>query len=277
MSPRGLRVVANNPYIACPSAILANSRSPTMTLYQGTGMKENHDPQLNYYVSDNDKRSGPAGSLSKPLTRQALAASPSDSPLPQTLHITVSTAHGIPTTLAASEDPGENACYHVYTQTVYAPHISFFAAGRGSEAEKIATATISDKGDHVTCVIRQKISVSVKPKGKFSSSLLATISAPSGDKNASTEIIWKGDSQSLYCTDASNGTELLSVQMGKPSKKDDWVVKGTCAFGDGAIGKWDELKEALLVCGLAVQECKGRKGQGFWGTVGKSGLNSVAF
>ncbi|KAI4171394.1 MAG: hypothetical protein LQ346_008745 [Caloplaca aetnensis] len=217
-----------------------------MSLYQDTGRKEDRGTQTKYYVSDNDKRSGPAGSLSKPFTGQALAASPSESPLPQTLHITVSTAHGIPTTLAAFENPQENACYHVYTQTVYAPHISFFAAGHDSEAEEIATATISDKGDHVTCVIRQKTTVSVKPKGKFSSSLLATISAPLGDNKASTEIIWKGDTQSLHCTDASNGTELLSVQMGKPSKKDDWVVKGTCAFGDGAMGMGDELREALL-------------------------------
>lgn len=247
-----------------------------MSLYQDSRSKEGNDPRPKYFVSDNDKRSGPAGSFSKPFTGQALAASPSQFPLPQTLHITVSTAHGVPTTLAASEDPQENAWYHIYTQTVYAPHISIFAAGHKGEAEEIATATISDKGDNVTCVIRQKTSVSAKPKGKFSSSFLATISASVGDNQPSTEIIWKGDTQSLRCTNASNGTELLSVEMAKPSKRDDWVVKGTCAFRDGAMGMGEELREAMLVSGLAVQECKGRKGQGFWGTVGKGGLNSVA-
>ncbi|KAI4088661.1 MAG: hypothetical protein LQ344_005899 [Seirophora lacunosa] len=246
-----------------------------MSLYQDSPSEKNpHDPPSTYFVSNNDKRSGPAGSLSKPFTGQALASSPSQSPLPQTLYITVSTAFGIPTTLGAWEDPHENARYHVHTQVVKAPHLSLFAAGHNGEAEEIANATISDKGESITCVVREKTFVSVKRKGKFSSSFLATVSAAGNEP--SHEIICKGDRQSLHCEDVSSGTELLSVEMGKPSKKDDWVVKGTCVFGEGAMDLGDEVRETLLVSGLAVQECKARKGHSFWSTVGKGGLSSVS-
>ncbi|KAL8962831.1 MAG: hypothetical protein Q9193_000820 [Seirophora villosa] len=249
-----------------------------MSLYQDSRSEKNpHDPQSTYSVSNNDKRSGPAGSLSKPFTGQALAATPSQDPLPQTLHITVSTAFGNPTTLGASEDPHENARYHVHTQVVKAPHLSLFAAGHNGEAEEIANGTISDKGESITCVVREKTFVSVKRKGKLSSSFLATVPASAeGGEKPSLEIIWKGDTQSLHCEDVSTGTELLSVEMGKPSKKDDWVVKGTCVFGEEAMDLGDEVRETLLVSGLAVQECKARKGHSFWSTVGKGGLSSVS-
>ncbi|KAI4118363.1 MAG: hypothetical protein LQ345_001584 [Seirophora villosa] len=249
-----------------------------MSLYQDSLSEKNpHDPRSTYFVSNNDKRSGPAGSLSKPFTGQALPSSPSQSPLPQTLHITVSTAFGIPTTLGASDDPHETALYHMHTQVVKAPHLSLFAAGHDGEAEEIANATISDKGESITCVVREKTFVSVKRKGKFSSSFLATVSASAAAGNEpSYEILWKGDGQSLHCENVSTGTELLSVEMGKPSKKEDWVVKGTCVFGEGAMEMGDEVRETLLVSGLAVQECKARKGHSFWSTVGKGGLSSVS-
>ncbi|KAL9010262.1 MAG: hypothetical protein Q9173_004781, partial [Seirophora scorigena] len=121
---------------------------------------------------------------------------------------------------------------------VKAPYLSLFAAGYDGEAEKIANATISDKGDSITCVVLEKTFVSLERKGKLSSSFLATVSASALERDKpSLEIIWKGDGHE----DVSTGAQLLSQEMGKPSKKDDWVAKGTCVFREGAVEMGDEV------------------------------------